>query len=162
MCRADRLQIPACLVITSHHEMLTVVDDITCCFVDEGVRPPTEVLTLFKEEYLPADGGEIHCCAQSAQSSADDDRVVFLLFVHKPTVRRTYGSQYDDGLEDSRYSGKQNEFWKRRADSQMVQAGNSVWTYRWKFLGNLFRRRNAMAIRNLIDEESRTRLENTS
>jgi hypothetical protein len=48
---SDRFQKPARGLVAPHQEVLTIVDHITGGFIDEGVRPAAEMLTLLDEKH---------------------------------------------------------------------------------------------------------------
>jgi hypothetical protein len=73
--RPDCLEQPARLVITTHHEMLTVVDFFGGLAVNERICPAAQVLASFKEENGVSAGREVNSGAQSADAATDHDDI---------------------------------------------------------------------------------------
>jgi hypothetical protein len=103
----DRAKQPTCLVIASHHQVLTVVDLISCRIIDEGIRPSTQMLSPLKNDDGQSARGEVDSGAQTAQTAADDNDIRNWR-VHGEWEVRTVNDELDESKTESPGAGVLN------------------------------------------------------
>jgi hypothetical protein len=89
---ADSLQQPARLPVTSHHQMLSIVDDIARRFIKERIRPASEMLPLFKHQNRDVARRQVDSSTQPTEATAEDNHVIFHGELTLPPLGRELGS----------------------------------------------------------------------
>ena len=75
MVGADGVKKPTSLVIATHHEMLTVVDFLSCRIVDEGVSASPQMLVPLDEVNRQSVRGHVDSGAQATEPATDNDHI---------------------------------------------------------------------------------------
>ena len=63
-------------MVTTHEEMLAIVDNVAGDIIDEGVRPAAQEWALFQEKNSESARGQVNGGTQPAEATAENNHIV--------------------------------------------------------------------------------------